>query len=347
MAAAIAVPIPAIAQNTTPSPGQSPAAGDHLTGTVTAFKGLVRYRNTPDQPWAMCKVGLTVAEGAEFQTGLHSNVQLLVPPQQTITLDRMGSMTLLEAVKQNGKYTTDVGMKHGRVRYNIEAPGIEHESTVSTPNGTLAVRDTEFYASDERPFPPEAGRLSGTVEFTTAKKTISIGGTIAGSVKAVGDQDPANSSLSAAVVDPSIQLARTPSEQPLVANLLSRGAVFSTQTTKVIPVVSGGFPPTDDQLQKTLPGNLDFVLRWNTNVNLDLAVVVLAKGETLYPATGLNNSRSGGIIPFNDIGGPHGGIELAYWNKSFPVGYYEVVVNDLSPHAGEFHARRFRARHSR
>ncbi len=302
----------------------------HLSATVTGVKGLVQYREGADAAWQPCKVGLTLNEGAEFQTGPRSNVQLLVAPQQTITLDRLGSMTLLEAVQQAGKFKTNVGLKHGRVRYQIEAAGIEHESTVSSPNGTLAVRDTSFAVDDEQPFPPEAYRLSGTVEFTTAKRQISIGGNQLGHVKAVGDQDPANTQLSLAVVDPSAALSRSSAETPLVSNLLSRSAVLTETQIKGIPTVSGGYPPSDTALPNAVPGDLDFVLRWDGPANLNLGLINLAKGETLYPVTSLNTSPSGGIIPFNDIGGPHGGIELAYWEGAYAKGIYQMVVYNAS-----------------
>ena len=299
------------------------------TAKIVAVVGRVQYRESADKPWKACAEGITLDEGAEFRTGPRSNVQLLIPPQQTITLDRLGSMTLLEAVQSSGKYTTDVGLKHGRVRYDIQAPGIEHESTVSSPNGTLAVRDTSFAVDDERPFEPEAYRLTGTVAFTTAKRTISIGGATPGAVKAVGSQDPANTSLAAAVVDPSTALARTPTEATLVADLLSRGSVFTQAMPKRIPIVSGGTPPSDAELPHVLPGKLDFVVRWNGDANLDMGVIDLAKAETLYPATGINTSRTGGLIPFNNIGGAHGGIELAYWKSSFPKGLYEFIVSGV------------------
>jgi len=323
----LALPRFATAQTSEPA---TQADTEHLTATIMGVRGLVQYRESEDQPWKACKEGVVLNEGAEFRTGPRSNVQLLIPPKQTITLDRLGSMTLLEAVKSSGKFVTDVGLKHGRVRYDIEAPGIEHESTVSSPNGTLAVRDTSFAVDDERPFEPEAYRLSGTVDFSTAKRTISMGGAIPGDVKAVGDQNPADTSLSQAVVDPALALARTPSEVPLVANLLSRGAVFSEIEPKHIPIVSGGSPPSDTELQRSLPGQLDFVVRWYGNANLDLGIINLARGETLYPATGLNTSPSGGIIPFNNIGGPQGGIELAYWKGNYPKGLYEFIINGVS-----------------
>ena len=308
----------------------SETAAQHLTATVTTVVGQVQYRKTANEPWKPATVGLVLGEGAEFRTGIRSSVKFEIPPHQTITLDRLGVIKVLEAVQQNGKYTTDMGMKYGRTRYDIEAAGVEHESTVRSPNGTLAVRDTDFAVDDERPFPPEAYRLSGTVDFSTAKRTISIGGAIPGNVKAVGDQNPADTSLTSAVVDPSSSSARTPAEASLVASVLSRGATLTENNPKLIPVVSGQTPPTESEIEKSLPGNLTFVLFWTGNANLDLRVEVQNTGEELYPATPLNTTRSGGTIPYNDIGGPTGGIEYAYWKNSFPSGLYFLIVNDLS-----------------
>jgi hypothetical protein len=320
---------PATAANPATVPSSETTA-QHLTAKVTAVVGQVQYRNSADDGWKPCTVGLELSEGAEFRTGIRSSVSFVIPPHQTITLDRLGVIKLLEAVQQNGKYTTDMGMKYGRTRYDIEAPGVEHESTVRSPNGTLAVRDTDFAVDDERPFPPEAYRLSGTVEFSTAKRTISMGGAIPGNVKAVGDQNPADTSLSAAVVDPSNSHARTPAEASLVAGVLSRGATLTETNPKLIPIVSGQTPPSEPEIEKNLPGSLTFVLYWNTNANLDLRVEVQNTGEELYPATPLNTTPSGGSIPYNDIGGPAGGIEYAFWKNSFPRSKYTIIVNDLS-----------------
>jgi hypothetical protein len=335
----------AIAADSSPPADSSPAAtsestGQHLTAKVTTVVGQVQYRTSADDNWKPCTVGLVLSEGAEFRTGVRSSVSFVIPPQQTITLDRLGVIKLLEAVQQKGKYTTDMGMKYGRTRYDIEAPGVEHESTVRSPNGTLAVRDTKFAVDDERPFPPEAYRLSGTVDFSTAKRTISMGGAIPGPVKAVGDQNPADTSLTAAVVDPSSSVARTPAEASLVASVLSRGATLTETNPKLIPIVSGQTPPSETEIEKNLPGTLTFVLFWTGNANLDLRLDI-QNGEQLYPATPLNTTPSGGLIPYNDIGGPNGGIEYAFWKNSFPKTRYFVIVNDLSGAPTNFTAEVF------
>ena len=146
------------------------------------------------------------------------------------------------------------------------------------------------------------------------------------------------------MVDPSIVFARTQSEVPLVANLLSRGAVFQAGNSKNIPIVRGGVPPTDKQVLALLPGRLNFVLRWDGPANLDLLVGAVPAassnfngnassanvGEALYPATGANFSASGGTIPFDHQGGKHGGFEIAYWPKNLPADLFAIGVNHTS-----------------
>jgi hypothetical protein len=182
-----------------------------------------------------------------------------------------------------------------------------------------------------RPFPPVAFRYDGLAVWTSDNRRQILGQT-AGNVKAVGGDPAAETALLESVVDPNVRFARTASEVPLVNNLVSRGSVFEYVNERGIPIVSGGTPPaTDADLLKILPGVLDFVLRWDGPANLDLTVGVLSGvGEALYPATGANTSPSGGVIPFNNIGGPKGGIELAYWGSNYPKALYPVGVTSVS-----------------
>ena len=323
----------AAAFQTNPPSTSAPAAteGEQLTITVAAVQGTVQYRTADDQPWRTCTIGLELGEGAEFRTGMRSAVQFTLPPNQTITLDRLGTIKVLQAIKQHDAYKTDVGMKYGRTRYEVQAAGIEHESTVRTPNSTLAVRGTGVNITDERPFAPTAFRYDGLAEWTADNRR-QILGQSAGNVKAVGGEPAAQTALFESVVDPNIRFARTADEVPLVNNLVSRGSVFSVENNRGIPIVTGGTPPaTDAELLKVLPGVLDFVLRWDGPANLDLTVgVLIGAGEALYPATGANTSPSGGVIPFDHRGGPHGGIELAYWGKNYPRALYPVGVTSVS-----------------
>lgn len=316
------------AQNTRPATTTN--EGVPLKGRITAVKGLVEVKLNETAAWQVAKVEMVVEEGGEFRTGPRSAVQFIIEPDQTITLDRLGTVKLLTAVKQaSGKTKTDLGMKYGRTRYDISAAGVEHESTIRSPNSTLAVRGTKVSLTDTRPFPPEAVSLIGRAEFQSFKKeVVAFGGKEKAKID-TRDGNAAETALAQAVVDPSIALAREQSEQALIADLISRGATVILDRDTGFRTVTGGTVPTDKQIIDLLPGNLNFVLRWTGNANLDLLVASSAN-ETLYPTKELFVTASGGKIPFDHQGGPNGGFEIASYPANFPRATYGVGVNHVS-----------------
>lgn len=115
-----------------------------LQATVTGIEGNVRVRTDETGPWREVQVGAQLGMGAEIRTGLRSAVQFTIPPSQTVTIDRLGVVKLLTAVQAaDGKLKTDLGMKYGRTRYQIEAAGLEHDTRIKTPSIALTVRGTE------------------------------------------------------------------------------------------------------------------------------------------------------------------------------------------------------------
>jgi hypothetical protein len=116
-----------------------------LQVVVTGVEGNVRVRaNSDTEKWVPAVVGMKLDVGAEFRTGLRSAVRFSIPPAQTITLDRLGTIKVLTAIQQaNGKLKTNLGMKYGRTRYKIETAGIEHSTIIKTPTIALTVRGTE------------------------------------------------------------------------------------------------------------------------------------------------------------------------------------------------------------
>ena len=111
------------------------------------------------------------------------------------------------------------------------------------------------------------------------------------------------------MVDPSTSLARTSTDARLIAQQTSLGAVASFDTRQNITVVSGGVGPLSDAaLAASLPGTLDFVLRWTGNADLNLEVSDqavspgnIAKGQQVAPslpppgASGLSNVNLGQV----------------------------------------------------
>lgn len=323
----VALPVACIfAQATSPTTN---APVEHLKVKVTGVEGLVQVREAEDQPWKKATEGMEVGEDAEFRTGPKSAVRFTIPPDQTITLDRLGTVKVLRAIEQNGKITTNLGMKYGRTRYDIEAAGREHEASIASPSSTLAIRGTKVSLTDQRPFPAQAVSLTGRAEFRDFKKRTFFGNKNAGTtVVNTETASAASNALTQSVVDPSIALARSRSETALVNNLLSQGATTTLDFERGIRVVTGGsHPMTDKTLIPNLPGTLNFVLRWDISADLNLTVIEPGngKGHTVYPLAGYNNIKSGGSIAFDHRGGSQGGIEIVSWPASaFPDGRYSV-----------------------
>src|SRR5258705_9520126 len=145
------------ASNSFAQPASNPAAAAvALTATITGIEGIVQVRQREDAAWQKATVGMKLGEGAEFRTGPRSAVRFEIPPDQTITLDRLGTVKLIEAIQKNQGVKTDLGMKYGRVRYDVEAAGLSHDSTIHSPGSALAVRGTRVTLYDQPPFTPQA-----------------------------------------------------------------------------------------------------------------------------------------------------------------------------------------------
>jgi hypothetical protein len=320
-----------------------PGSGTPMRIDVVAVTGLVQIRTGDDQPWITALPKMVLSEGAELRTGPHSSITCVIPPDQTFTLDRLGTVRVQDAVRNGNKVKTDLIMKYGRTHYDIESAGLEHEATIASPSSTLAVRGTDVVLCDQVPFIPYAISNTGRARFTYGHSTISVGSKNGSYARINGGSDgSAATGLSETVVDPRYAASLTAADAALLATEVARGAVISYNPVSGIETVSGGRPSYDSELPGTLPGTLDFVLRWTGNANLSLEVGVdpgdpltnIANGfqkvEFLYPGYGLQNSPSGGHIPYDDIGGPLGGEEIAYWLGPHPTGLYGIGVQSIS-----------------
>lgn len=313
-----------------------PAAGlQVLEATITGVDGNVQVRADDTKPWVKAEVGMKLGELGEFRTGPKSAVRFTIPPDQTITLDRLGILKLLQAVNDNGKLKTHLGMQYGRTRFDIEAAGREHEATIASPSSTLAIRGTVVSSYDQAPFAPEAVSLTGRAEFKDGKKQIAFGGKNAGKTKVNTESDSSASlALSETTLDPKFEMARSEAEAPLIDRLLSSGSTVFFDETAGIKVVRGGIPPTDQQLIPALPGVLNVVARWNTDADLNLSVATPGgpnnAGEILYPIGALATNSSGGKIAFDHRGGPNGGIEIIYFPSVPADGLYGLGLTLIS-----------------
>ncbi|MDB5327381.1 MAG: hypothetical protein JWM57_2950 [Phycisphaerales bacterium] len=336
LAAVAATALPANAQTSAPAAvTTAEATTESLQATVTGVEGMVQVRQNDKEPWAKAQVGMLLGEMSEIRTGPRSAVRCTLPPDQTFTLDRLGTVKLLEAVRNNKTINTDLMMKYGRVRLDVESAGLEHRSVIRSPSSTLAVRGTRVSLYDQRPFNPEAVSLTGTAIFRDGKKQIAFGAKGQGKTKVDSKESSAVAlAISKSTLDPSLSLARTVAETALIDTLISHGSTVSFDRDAGIKVVTGGRPPTDGELIPTLPGVLNFVARWNTNADLNFSVQtpggVNNAGETLYPAGALATNSSGGKVPFDHRGGPNGGIEIVYFPKGAPTGLYGLGLTLIS-----------------
>lgn len=312
---------------------QGERQGEPLEATITGIEGMVQVRQNPDAPWVKAQVGMKLGEAAEFRTGPRSAVRCTLPPDQTFTLDRLGTVSLAEAVREGNAVTTDLTMKYGRVRLDVEAAGVEHRSIIRSPSSTLAVRGTKVSLYDQRPFRAEAVSLTGRAQFRTGKKQILFGARNKAKVD-VDQPSAAALALTQTTLDPTIALARTDAEANLVSNVISSGSTVFFDREAGIKVVTGGIPPTDAQLIPTLPGVVNFVARWQTNADLNFSVATPGGagggGEVLYPIGALAANSSGGRVAFDHRGGPNGGIEVIYYRNLPPDGLYGMGLTLIS-----------------
>jgi hypothetical protein len=306
--------------------------------TVVEVTGLVQMRTDVKEKWQFVQKGMVLSEGADFRTGPLSSALLRIPPDQSIKIDRVTFFTVQQAVRSGNKVTTELLMKYGRADYAIEGGGLEYDSSIRSPGSALAVRGTVVSLYDQPPYDREAISYTGRAQFIENRKPIFFGGKSRASVSS--NKTAAEVALGQSIVDPQYAPARTQADSQLIASEVSRGAVVSFDTIANIDVVRGGHPITDDnRLVATLPGQLNFVARWNGDADINTQFF-LQKGdaeailnqifyhggefkasEVLFPGFGFNHSASGGDIPFDHRGGPAGGTEITFW-KDPPPGIY-------------------------
>jgi hypothetical protein len=320
--------------------------------TITGVEGMVQVRDSSDQPWRKAMVNMTVSEGAEFRTGPRSAVRVLIPPDQTITLDRLGVVKLMQAIKQGNVVKTKVGMPYGRTRYDIEEAGIEHQSELVSPSSTLAIRGTKVSIYDQPPFAPSAVSLTGRAVYTTAKRQIAFGGKGAGKTDVSSQSDSAAQlSLLQTFVDPNSHFGRPEADQKLINQLQAKGDIVLNNGQLALAT---GPAVSDKQLTDLISGQgrFNISLRWFGPGDFDLFVLTndintgqpytlgnpsykgsvfkdvgLFSGDNGVAPVTAAKTPDGGQIKFDQVAFGGGGIELASWNTPVPqVGYTIAIV---------------------
>jgi hypothetical protein len=343
-------------------PATLPVGPKRVNVIVTGVEGdSAEVRTSESDPWKAVRRGMVVHENAEFRTGPKSAVRFIIPPDQTFCIDCQSSIKVLQAVAEGRKMKTEIGLPHGRVRYDvamigsatrpveqvrIEEAGLEHDAAIRSPNSALALRGTKVSLFEQPSYTPEAVSLSGRAIFiNTNGQRVPFGGAARANIR--GNQTSAAEQADAsAQATRSAYLARSDFENREIELAVQRGGFVRGD------VIVGDLHLTDFA---KLPGALDFVLQWTGGPqhslnDLNLAVfsplstaaspdfvanppftVSLTPNspasqqlrQTNYPAM----SPSGGKITANSVGPD--GLEVAYWPKTYPPGTYRVVVFNL------------------
>lgn len=339
-------------QPTQPATGPNLAEAQLLEVKVVDLKGNVMASVDDGKTFKKVAVGETFHVGTIFRTGLRSAVTCKMGTDQMFTLESLSTICVEEAARSGGQEKTDLLMKYGAASYGIEAAGREYDAVIRTPGSTMAIRGTVVRIYDRAGFSPQAESYTGRALFRTARGATFIGGR--GYSVASGVQgSAAETAMARSTVDPSIAAARTQNESQVIAEQVSQGGVLGFDNRTSIPVVRGGGELPDSSLPGSLPGRLNFALRWNSNADLNFIVDnqagdstnIILNGfrpeEILFPGYGLNVSTSGGLIPFDHRGGKNGGTEIAYWQDSFPTGVYGVGVLHASGATTNFRINAF------
>ncbi len=227
--AAAPVPAPGVASPTLAIPDGP------IKVKIITVQGIVQSRPSSDQKWEKAAEGAELSEGAELRTGPRSAVKFMIGDDQVISLDRLGTIQILRADFESGKVFTDLGMKYGRTRYDIDSAAHEHEAKVRSPSAVLAVRGTQFDLSDQAPFPPRAVSLNGRVQFHDAHKQVTVGAKGEGPASVTTQVDsPAALALNTSFIAPGGQfVGRTPTENQRI-----------TTNLNILNAVQGGGPPS-------------------------------------------------------------------------------------------------------
>ncbi len=321
----------ALAQATEPAQPATDAvlAEGPLKITITGVEGTVQARRDPGQKWERVTVGMELPEGAELRTNPKSAVRFTIPPDQTVTIDRLTTLQILRANFKDGKLNTDLGMKYGRTRFDIEAAGRAHDATVRSPNSVLAVRGTKVSLYDQPPFAPQAVSLTGRAFFRDVKKQTSIGGN--GRSKITTESDTvAAESLSDTNVDPRTAFAaRTTAENQLGLTL---GSFSGPEYQNLTLFSQVGRPFTS--VIGTLPNQsiASFRTTW-INPGADVNLTVRSPlGDIVTIANTEIPSASGGFYLQNNMGQGGGTFfdDLVQWPFNAPGGRYVATATLVS-----------------
>lgn len=345
-----------------PEAATAPAIDDGpLRINITAVTGIVSARQDESQAWAAVRPGQAFDEGVELRTGPRSVVKFDIPPASSITLDRLGTVKVVRAAIENGTIKTDLGMKYGRARYDIEAAGREHDAKIRSASAVLAIRGTDVILDDTPGFEVRAVSVTGRARYTDASgRTVPLGSPDARfPARIEGEPTAAETGRGESVATSPFDLARTAPELAVIVNIPTAAGLppppsGARETQLFLASAAGGGSPTLPPIDTVPPpppvppidlvsGRLEFVLGWTGDADLQIGVIsALGEPITTNPsnvsslpsrATGPagTSAASGGLAGADSTGGAAGSfVETVTWPNGFPAGTYDYGVKYAS-----------------
>ncbi|MGF1452139.1 MAG: hypothetical protein ACFB21_08725 [Opitutales bacterium] len=281
--------------------------GDSLSLRILTLRGLVQVRASEADQWQMARVGQQFGLGAEFRTGPRSAVQFSVGDTQVVSLDRLGVVKVVDALRSDERISTDLGLNYGRAELEVQAGGLEHESQIRSPGATLAVRGSRGGLSDNIGY-PAVGFVRDKESFFKAHGDAAFVRLEEEDVMDEQDQSPVDRRLAVSSINPT-ENANTSTENQ-ISNLFPSGSFDLEQSgalTSIDEVNANKFEAIF--VEDFLTGPPDFVgigetgeirgqLVWDIPTDLDLHLI-LPTGEQVFFANPLSEFF---VQPFDATG---------------------------------------------
>jgi hypothetical protein len=135
----------------TTQPSTQPTTQSVAWIEVTRVEGIVQVRDREGQAWRKAQVGDRLTLDAEFRTGPRSVVTFTAGEHGSVELDRLGVVSVKRAIRDKDQVSTDLGMRYGRTRYDIEGSVSPHPPVrQSDPN--LGIGKHHLYNDDAKPY---------------------------------------------------------------------------------------------------------------------------------------------------------------------------------------------------
>lgn len=142
----------AMAQDTaepdTPAPVEAEAAAapevPALQTVVRAVSGKAMYRADENSEWQPLAVGQSLPVGTEIRTGVRGSVALSVGPNADVVVQRLTQFTLgqLEHDPETNALRTYLGVKFGKVDFDVKHVGFANDFRIASPTNVAAVKGT-------------------------------------------------------------------------------------------------------------------------------------------------------------------------------------------------------------